>query len=126
MTEGVAGAFAGSVGGFRLDAQFALAPRAVTGLSGPSGCGKTTLIRCIAGLTRLPGRLVVDGEVWQDETVFRPPHRRAVGVVFQEASLLPHLSVRGRRPRVLPRAHPGGSCPWAFSSARARRRGKYR
>jgi molybdate transport system ATP-binding protein len=42
----------------------------------------------------MDGRLVVAGEVWQDGAQFRPPHRRAVGYVFQEASLLPHLSVR--------------------------------
>ena len=37
---------------------------------------------------------LLGGEVWQDERTFRPPHRRPVGVVFQEAGLLPHLSVR--------------------------------
>ena len=92
---GVEGQFAGRLGAFRLDAEFALPPRGITALSGPSGSGKTTLMRCIAGLTRLPGRLTVDGETWQDGRVFRPPHRRPVGVVFQEPSLLPHLSVRG-------------------------------
>ena len=95
MSEGVDVRFAGAVGGFRLEAELRLAPRAITGLSGPSGSGKTTLIRCLAGLMRLPGRMVVDGDVWQDERRFRPAHRRPVGVVFQEASLLPHLSVRG-------------------------------
>ena len=92
---GVAGRFTGRLGAFRLDAQFSLPPRGITALSGPSGSGKTTLMRCLAGLVRMPGRLTVDGEVWQDERRFRPPHRRPVGVVFQEASLLPHLSVRG-------------------------------
>ena len=92
---GVAGRFCGRLGAFRLEAEFVLPARGVTALSGPSGSGKTTLMRCIAGLTRLPGRLVVEGETWQDERAFRPPHRRPVGVVFQEASLLAHLSVRG-------------------------------
>ena len=95
MSGGVEGQFAGRLGDFSLDAAFSLAPRAIIGLFGPSGCGKTTVIRCLAGLTRLPGQLVVDGEVWQDAHVFRPPHRRQVGVVFQESSLLPHLSVHG-------------------------------
>ena len=62
---------------------------------GPSGAGKTSLLRCIAGLQRLPGRLAVKGEVWQDERTFLPAHRRPIGVVFQEPSLLSHLSVRG-------------------------------
>jgi molybdate transport system ATP-binding protein len=93
--DGVEGRFTGAVGAFRLDAAFALMPTGITALSGPSGSGKTTLLRCIAGLTRLEGRLSVGGEVWQDEHRFLPPHRRPIGVVFQEASLLPHLSVRG-------------------------------
>ena len=91
----VEGAFAGALGGFRLDAAFRLAPTGITALSGPSGSGKTTLLRCIAGLTRMPGHLSVSGEVWQDARTFLPPHRRPVGVVFQEPSLLAHLSVRG-------------------------------
>ncbi|MGZ5986766.1 MAG: molybdenum ABC transporter ATP-binding protein [Caulobacteraceae bacterium] len=95
MSAGVEGRFAGALGGFRLDAAFHLEPTGITALSGPSGSGKTSLLRCIAGLTRLPGRLLVDGEVWQDERVFVAPHRRPVGVVFQEPSLLAHLSVRG-------------------------------
>lgn len=87
--------FSGTLGRFRLDAEITLASGEITALSGPSGSGKTTLLRCLAGLTRLPGRLTVEGETWQDGRTFRPTHRRAVGVVFQEASLLPHLSVQG-------------------------------
>jgi len=82
--------------GFALDAAFNAPARGVTALFGPSGSGKTTLLRCIAGLQRAPqGRFALRGEVWQDERVFVPPHRRAIGVVFQEASLFPHLDVRG-------------------------------
>ena len=95
MNTGVQARFKGRVGGFTIDAAFALPASGITALSGPSGSGKTTLLRCIAGLTRLSGDLSIDGEVWQDQHVFRPAHRRAVGVVFQEPSLLPHLSVRG-------------------------------
>ena len=95
MTPGTAeGGFRGTLGAFRLEAEFLLPSRGITALSGPSGAGKTTLLRCIAGLTRLPGRLVVDGDVWQDARTFLPTHRRALAVVFQEPSLLPHLSVR--------------------------------
>ncbi|MBS0334792.1 MAG: molybdenum ABC transporter ATP-binding protein [Proteobacteria bacterium] len=85
----------GALGAFRLEAEFALPGAGITALSGPSGSGKTTLLRAMAGLARFAGRLVVDGEVWQDGRSFTPTHRRAVGVVFQEASLLPHLSVHG-------------------------------
>jgi molybdate transport system ATP-binding protein len=83
-------------GAFRLDVDLRLAPRGVTVLFGPSGCGKTTLLRCVAGLERAPGgRVLLDGHAWQDGAIFVPPHRRAIGMVFQEASLFPHLSVRG-------------------------------
>ena len=95
MSQALEGRFSGGLGTFRLDAEFALAPQGITALSGPSGSGKTTLLRCIAGLAHLDGRFTVAGEVWQDAQTFLPPHRRPVGVVFQEASLLPHLSVRG-------------------------------
>ena len=84
-------------GAFTLDVALSLPARGVSALFGPSGCGKTTLLRCLAGLERAPGgRVVVDGEVWQDDAagVFVPTHRRAVGVVFQEASLFDHLAVR--------------------------------
>ena len=84
-------------GAFTLDVSLTLPARGVSALFGPSGCGKTTLLRCLAGLEHAPGgRVVVDGEVWQDDAtrVFVPTHRRAVGVVFQEASLFEHLDVR--------------------------------
>ena len=84
-------------GAFALDVALALPARGVSALFGPSGCGKTTLLRCLAGLERAPGgRVAVDGEVWQDDAagVFVPTHRRALGVVFQEASLFEHLDVR--------------------------------
>jgi molybdate transport system ATP-binding protein len=87
-------AFRGRLGNFVLDAGFQAPARGVTALFGPSGCGKTTVLRCIAGLTHLDGDCAVDGDVWQDEKCFRPPHRRPIGYVFQEASLFAHLSVR--------------------------------
>jgi molybdate transport system ATP-binding protein len=86
-----------SRGAFTLDVALQLPARGVSALFGPSGCGKTTLLRCLAGLERAPGgRVVVDGQAWQDDAagVFVPTHRRAVGVVFQEASLFEHLGVR--------------------------------
>lgn len=88
--------FALAFPGFALDVDLSLPARGVTALFGPSGSGKTTLLRCLAGLERAPqGRLVVAGTVWQDAANFLPPHRRPLGYVFQEASLFPHLSVRG-------------------------------
>jgi molybdate transport system ATP-binding protein len=86
----------GDLGGFRLDARFEAPAGGITAIFGPSGCGKTTVLRCLAGLQRLPGRIVVGDQVWQDTArgIFLPPHERHVGYVFQEASLFPHLSVR--------------------------------
>ncbi|MGD9804981.1 MAG: molybdenum ABC transporter ATP-binding protein [Hyphomicrobiaceae bacterium] len=87
---------AGQLGSFLLEAVFDVPARGVTALFGPSGCGKTTVLRCLAGLQRLPGRVAIGDDVWQDSGagIFRPPHERHVGYVFQEASLFAHLSVR--------------------------------
>jgi molybdate transport system ATP-binding protein len=82
--------------GFALDVDLHLPGRGVTALYGPSGSGKTTCLRCIAGLERAEnGFIQVNDEVWQDsdKKIFVPPHKRALGYVFQEASLFPHLSV---------------------------------
>ena len=83
---------------FTLAVDLTLPGRGITALFGHSGSGKTTLLRAMAGLERTPaGYFTLGGEVWQDESRgrFVPPHQRALGVVFQEASLFPHLSVRG-------------------------------
>ncbi len=80
---------------FSLDVNLQLPGSGVTALYGPSGCGKTTLLRCLAGLERASGTLSVNGETWQDASGFRPTHQRAIGYVFQEASLFPHLSALG-------------------------------
>jgi molybdate transport system ATP-binding protein len=86
--------FRANLGDFSLDVDLELPGRGVTALFGHSGSGKTTLLRCIAGLQRTQGELRVNAEVWQDDSVFLPVHRRALAYVFQEASLFPHLSVR--------------------------------
>ena len=82
--------------GFALDVDLQLPGRGVTALYGHSGSGKTTCLRCIAGLERAEeGFVQINDEVWQDSRkgLFVPPHKRALGYVFQEASLFPHLSV---------------------------------
>jgi molybdate transport system ATP-binding protein len=86
--------------GFSLDVDLNLPAFGVTALFGHSGSGKTTLLRCLAGLERAPqGRLVVNGDIWQDDgrgnSRWVPTHQRALGYVFQEASLFPHLTVLG-------------------------------
>jgi molybdate transport system ATP-binding protein len=88
--------YAGVLGTFELDVTFDAPMQGITALFGPSGSGKTAILRCVAGLNRLPGRLVIGDEIWQDTKAgkFLEPHQRAVGYVFQEASLFEHLSVR--------------------------------
>ncbi|WP_088179260.1 molybdenum ABC transporter ATP-binding protein [Geminisphaera colitermitum] len=100
--------------GFTLDVDLILPGRGVTALFGHSGSGKTTCLRLIAGLERAPGiRLEVNGETWQDDDrgLFVPVHRRALGYVFQDAALFPHLSVSqnleyGKKRRAPARAAP--------------------
>lgn len=81
--------------GFTLDIDAALPLAGVTALFGRSGCGKTSLLRVIAGLDRAAGAEVRFGDaLWQYGRHFVPLHRRRIGLVFQEHSLLPHLGVR--------------------------------
>jgi len=81
---------------FALDVNLQLPGQGVTALFGPSGCGKTSCLRAIAGLDRAQGQVQVNGETWQDDASghWLPTHRRALGYVFQEASLFTHLDVR--------------------------------
>jgi putative spermidine/putrescine transport system ATP-binding protein len=59
-------------------------------LLGPSGSGKTTTLMMIAGFV-IPtsGEILVNGE----DIAFRPPHKRNVGMVFQNYALFPHMTV---------------------------------
>jgi len=59
-------------------------------LLGPSGCGKTTTLRMIAGFVEAStGQVSLGGR----DITREPPHRRNIGVVFQNYALFPHLSV---------------------------------
>ncbi len=83
-------------GDFTLSLDLGLPGQGVTALFGPSGAGKTSCLRVLAGLERHDdATVVVNGHTWQSRDGFLAPHRRALGYVFQEASLFPHLSVRG-------------------------------
>jgi molybdate transport system ATP-binding protein len=82
--------------GLTLDMAFE-APAGVTAIFGRSGAGKTSLINAVAGLLRPDtARIVLDGRVLTDTAarVHLPPHRRHLGMVFQDARLFPHLNVR--------------------------------
>ncbi len=84
--------------GFSLSVDESLPARGITGIFGRSGAGKTTILRCIAGLDRpRSGRVAVGDESWLDTEsgTATPVNERAVGYVFQEPRLFPHLTVQG-------------------------------
>ena len=65
-------------------------------LLGPSGCGKTTLLRLVAGLLApTSGDIFISGRQVAGKTVFVPPEKRGLGMVFQDYALWPHLTVAG-------------------------------
>jgi len=81
---------------FTLDAVFESGD-GITALFGPSGSGKSTVIRLIAGLEQPERGCIVLGDTVLLDTAARrrvPPHQRRIGLVFQDAQLFPHLSVR--------------------------------
>jgi putative spermidine/putrescine transport system ATP-binding protein len=56
---------------------------------GPSGSGKTTTLRMIAGFIRPDeGQILVNG----NDVVRTPPHKRHIGMVFQNYALFPHMT----------------------------------
>jgi len=81
-------------GAFELVVDERLPATGIIAVSGPSGAGKTLLLRAIAGLEPCHGGRVAYGDdIWQDTQACLPPHRRNVGMVFQEARLFEHLPV---------------------------------
>lgn len=78
-----------------------------TTVVGPSGSGKTTLLRALAGLEPLVGgEIVLGGELATNHTLRLAPHQRAVGLLFQEPSLWPHLSAAANVELALPAGLP--------------------
>ena len=83
---------------FTLDVDERVPLSGVTAVFGPSGSGKTSLLNLIAGFARSHAGKIQFGEtIWVDVEARQwvPPHLRGVGIVFQDAQLFPHLSVRG-------------------------------
>jgi len=83
-------------GSFDIDIGFE-APPGITVLFGRSGAGKSTVVKAVAGLFAPAfGHVALDGRVLLDtgRRLSLPPHRRRIGVVFQEGRLFPHMTVR--------------------------------
>jgi molybdate transport system ATP-binding protein len=81
-------------GALDLDVAVDVADGEVLAVLGPNGAGKSTLLRVLAGL--LPpdgGSVVLDGNQIWDGDRHAPAHRRALGMVFQDHLLFPHLTV---------------------------------
>ena len=81
---------------FQLDVDLQLPEQGITAIFGPSGSGKTSLLRAVAGLEKIQqGRIQVGTSIWLDtlQKICIPTWQRPLGYVFQESSLLPHLSV---------------------------------
>lgn len=99
-------------GTFELAAAFEAPMRGITVLFGPSGAGKSLLLSAIAGLAKLDaGRVAIGADVLEDAGAGAraPAHVREIGVVFQEARLFPHLTVRGNLAYAVKRAPMAGS-----------------
>ena len=76
------------------DATFSLVEGEIGCLLGPSGCGKTTLLRAIAGFEPVStGSISLHGEFISTPRNTKAPEDRAVGMVFQDFALFPHLNV---------------------------------
>lgn len=76
------------------DVSFAVPAGQVACLLGPSGCGKSTTLRIVAGVdTQDSGRIAVEGRTVSDDGLRIPPEQRAIGLMFQDFALFPHLSV---------------------------------
>lgn len=61
---------------------------------GPSGCGKSTLLRLVAGLEPLrSGKISINNKIVSSDKKFVTPEDRSIGLVFQNPSLFPHLTV---------------------------------
>jgi iron(III) transport system ATP-binding protein len=66
----------------------------IVSLLGPSGCGKTTALRAVAGFEPVrEGEIRIADRVVSTGGMTLPPEQRAIGMVFQDYALFPHLTI---------------------------------
>lgn len=76
------------------DISLAAEPGQVLCLLGPSGSGKTTLLRIAAGIeAQKSGRVLLNGKEIAGPSVFLPPEKRSIGLMFQDFALFPHMTI---------------------------------
>jgi molybdate transport system ATP-binding protein len=92
-------------GAFSLEVRLEALPDGITVLFGPSGSGKSTLLAVLAGLKKADRQTI---KLHGRELSSLPPHQRGIGLVFQDARLFPHLSVRRNIDYAVRRAPQGG------------------
>jgi molybdate transport system ATP-binding protein len=93
-----------------LQIEFEAPTPGVVAFFGPSGCGKSTIVMAAAGLLKPDTcRIELDGAMLADTAsgVSLPPEKRRIGLVFQDARLFPHMSVRNNLRFGMRRAPPG-------------------
>ncbi len=79
-----------TLAGISLDVK----PGEVICLLGPSGSGKTTLLRIAAGIEpQTSGRILLNDREIAGPSVFLPPEKRSIGLMFQDFALFPHMTI---------------------------------
>jgi molybdate transport system ATP-binding protein len=99
----------GAAGPINLNLEVRIETGDFVTLYGPSGAGKTSILRMLAGLlTPNDGRIRCDQRTWFDKSkrVNLSPQFRNLGMVFQEYSLFPNMTVQGNLEFALQKGHP--------------------
>lgn len=99
----------GADGELNLQFETHIKPGELVTIFGPSGAGKSSVLRMIAGLLKPnSGKIIVDGQVWFDknEKIDLKTAARDIGMVFQDYSLFPNMTVRGNLEFALQKGQP--------------------
>jgi len=96
MTTGLEASVLADRGDLNLQVALRVERGETVAIVGPNGAGKSSVLRCLAGLLPLrAGQIVLDGRVLDspESGVYVDPGDRAIGTVFQDNRLFPHLRV---------------------------------